>query len=234
MDVRGRFVCGRTTHTLHFTTNNSTSIIMPIQITTAPSREDLRCRSHWWGAPDLPAGVPYPYVTVGEGTDDVYDEPLTFVCQIRLADVANLDKDNLLPHEGMLYIFAPLDYFLGELDSPLNQHVSPVVIYSPQTTDLQPYVLCWEGTDETVFRPAEAMSFALDEAPTGDGLRMLGQPYQEDVHDLHPHDVCLLQIDEEDRWGLRFYDCGTYYLFLSPEALKEGRWEEVSAELFYY
>ena len=207
---------------------------MPIQITTTPSRADLRGQSHWWGAPDLPADVPYPYVTVGEGTDDMYDEPLTFVCQIRLSDLAALDKAGLLPHEGMLYIFAPLDYFLGELDSPLDHYQRPVVLYSAQTEGLQPYVLCWEGTDESVFRPAEAMQFALADAPAGDGHRMLGKPYQQEVFDLHPHDVCLLQIDEDERWGLRFYDCGTYYLFLSPDALKEGRWDEVTSELFYY
>ena len=98
---------------------------MAITIITTPASADLRGQSHWWGAPDLPADVPYPYVTVGEGTDDVYDEPLTFVCQIRLSDLAALDKADLLPHEGMLYIFAPLDYFLGELDSPLDHYQRP-------------------------------------------------------------------------------------------------------------
>ena len=41
-----------------------------IKINTRPSKENLVGRSHWWGAPDLPADMPYPYVTVGDDDDE--------------------------------------------------------------------------------------------------------------------------------------------------------------------
>ncbi len=81
---------------------------MAIRIKTRPTLELLTGRSHWWGAPDLPQEVPYPYIKVNDGTES-YDEPLTFVCQIRCEDIATFDRKNLLPHTGMLHFFAPID-----------------------------------------------------------------------------------------------------------------------------
>lgn len=207
---------------------------MAIKIITRPTTDDLCGRSHWWGAPDLPPHTPYPYVTIGEGTDDPYDEPLTFLCQIRCSDIAPFDPQGLLPHTGMLWFFAPLDYFLGQSDSPLDHHSPPVVLYSPSTAGLTPYDIHWEGTDESIFRPAEAIVFSQADAEVGDGILMLGSPYQHEIHQQHPHDICLMQIDEDDRWGLRFYDCGMYYLFISPDRLRNADFSNIQGDLFYY
>lgn len=97
-----------------------------ISIITNPTTENLVGRSHWWGAPDLPEDVPYPYVMVDDtqvvmGSNGMpkrdihgnviiehgedYPEPLTFICQIRMEDVAPFDKEGLLPRKGMLYFF---------------------------------------------------------------------------------------------------------------------------------
>lgn len=35
----------------------------PIKITTVNTDEPLLGKSKWWGAPDLPASVPFPYTT---------------------------------------------------------------------------------------------------------------------------------------------------------------------------
>lgn len=207
---------------------------MAIRLNIRPTTCDLRGQSHWWGAPDLPEGVPYPYVTVGQGTDDPYDEPLTFVCQLLCSDLAPFDPEGLLPREGMLWIFAPLDYYLGDLDAPLDHHTPPVVLYSRDMSHLQPYEIYWEGTDESVFRPAEEIWFESTPCQTGDGMLLLGRPYQTEVHEAHANEVCLLQIDEEDRWGLRFVDCGMYYLFISPERLRQLDFSVIGHELFYY
>ena len=48
---------------------------MPIIIHTHKTERPLTGKSHWWGAPDLPADTPFPYVTLDDGTP----EPLTFV-----------------------------------------------------------------------------------------------------------------------------------------------------------
>lgn len=207
---------------------------MAILITTVETQGDLTGRSHWWGAPDLPKDVAYPCVAVDDGEGKHYDEPLTFVCQIRCADLAPLDGENLLPHRGMLYFFAPLDYFLGEHESPLDYHTRPVVIYDEREEGLEPYDLRWEDTDESVFRPAEAMDFGVAGEARGDGHRLLGLPYQEEVEGEHPGCLSLLQIDEDDRWGLRFYDCGMYYFLLSKENLRARRWDRVEGALFFY
>lgn len=54
-------------------------------------------RSRFGGAPDLPDDVPWP----------TWDEqPLTFLCQIDLAEAAAVGIDELLPPEGLLLVFA--------------------------------------------------------------------------------------------------------------------------------
>ena len=81
----------------------------PIKITTVNTDEPLLGKSKWWGAPDLPASVPFPYTTYIDEDGEEYPQPLTFICQIRLRDIADIDTDNLLPHTGMLYFFADIE-----------------------------------------------------------------------------------------------------------------------------
>ena len=207
---------------------------MAIRIETRLTDRDLTGRSHWWGAPDMPEGMAYPCIDVEDGDGGTYPEPLTFVCQIRCKDIAGLDTDGLLPHSGMLYFFAPIDYFLGEDGSPLDYHDSPAVIYTEREDGLVPYALCWEGTDESVFRPAEEMMFNPADSPRGDGHILLGEPYQDEIRQAHPGCLALLQIDEDDRWGLRFYDCGMYYFLIRPGDLKARRWERAEGDLYFY
>lgn len=49
------------------------------------------------GAPDLPADVEWPTTDNGQ--------PLPFIAQIRLADIATLDQEGDLPHDGLLSFF---------------------------------------------------------------------------------------------------------------------------------
>ncbi len=206
---------------------------MAIAFITKEATEDLTGKTHWWGAPDLPADIPYPCVTL-EDEEGEYDEPLTFLGQIRLEDIAKLDKDNLLPHKGIMYFFAPLDYFLGDLDSYMDYHENPVVIYSEDTEGLEPYDLHWEETGESIFRPAEEMVFEQAEEESGFGHRLLSTPYQEEISGAHPGCISLLQLDEDDRWNMRFFDCGMYYILMPEEALKNREWDKVEGDLFTY
>ena len=186
---------------------------MAIRIETRLTDRDLTGRSHWWGAPDMPEGMAYPCIDVEDGDGGTYPEPLTFVCQIRCKDIAGLDSGGLLPHSGMLYFFAPIDYFLGEDSSPLDYHDSPAVIYTEREDGLVPYALC---------------------CPRGDGHILLGEPYQDEIRQAHPGCLALLQIDEDDRWGLRFYDCGMYYFLIRPGDLRHRRWERAEGDLYFY
>ena len=64
----------------------------------------------------MPEDLEYPEVPVrdeyvdedGKDAVDEYDDPLTFICQIRCSDLAALDPKGLLPHEGLLYFFGAL------------------------------------------------------------------------------------------------------------------------------
>ena len=69
--------------------------------------------NHFLGAPALPKSL------VNELGDDVL-----FLGQIRLADIADLDEENHLPHVGYLYFF--LD------TSETDRHLLPIVRYSEE------------------------------------------------------------------------------------------------------
>lgn len=56
------------------------------------------------------------------------DENLIFLAQIRLADIAELDKENCLPHTGYLYFFVDSEAHMGE-------EAEAVVLYSPDDPD---------------------------------------------------------------------------------------------------
>ena len=54
------------------------------------------------GKPYLPANFEWPTF---ESEEDGIERPLSFFCQINLAQVKPYDKDNVLPGRGMLYFF---------------------------------------------------------------------------------------------------------------------------------
>ena len=67
-----------------------------IKINFSPADGDeLKGQSKWWGSADLPESMDYPFIPY----DDGEDEPMTFICQIRCADLAEADTENLLPHK---------------------------------------------------------------------------------------------------------------------------------------
>ena len=209
-----------------------------IRIETTPADEALTGRSKWWGEPDLPEELDWPEVTVTDEDGETYDDPLTFVCQIRCEDIAALDTEGLLPHKGMLYFFAALDYFLGDLGTPAYPGMGSWrtdyfrVLYSPTCSDLHTHHTTYpDGTPAT--KPAEAISFSPC-GKTADGIRLLGSPYIEEVCQDMPGMVSLLQIDEDDRWGLTFHDSGTLNFLIKPDDLRHARWDRTACYLFSF
>ena len=65
-----------------------------IKITKAGDFYDVGA-SKFFGAPTIP----------GEWLDDRFTQDEIFFCQIRLSDIAKIDSENRLPHEGYLYFF---------------------------------------------------------------------------------------------------------------------------------
>ena len=206
-------------------------------------------QSKWWGFPDMPEDLEYPEVPVREeyvddaGRDavDEYDDPLTFICQIRCSDLAAVDPEGLLPHEGMLYFFAALDYFLGNLDavvSPgLGEWEAPwfKVLWAPSCENPHTHSILYEDGTEACL-PAVPMAFSCGSAgdsceTTGDGFQLLGRPFYDEVAQEMPGMINLLQIDENDDWNLRFFDCGMLNFLITPADLAARRWSAVRCYL---
>lgn len=209
-----------------------------IKITTQPADNPLFGQSKWWGQPDMPEELEYPEITLVDDDGEEYQDPLTFVCQLRCEELAPLDPEGLLPHVGMLWFFAALDYFLGDMDSPAYPGMGPWqqkyyrVLYSPNCDDLHTHSIVYDdGTP--VGLPAEAITFAPGDE-SGDGIRLLGELYIEEVREDMPGWVSLLQVDEEDRWNLVFHDCGTLNFLITPDDLRHRRWEKVECYLFSF
>ena len=203
-----------------------------IKIKFSPADDiELKGQSKWWGAADMPEGTDYPFVPYEDGEDD----PMTFICQIRCADLAEADTENLLPHEGMLYFFADIDEYVHKMDrgcecdyyNGIGEWAPELsrVIYSPTTDDLNTHTIVGEDGKPTNL-PAEKMSFEAIDEPTYD-FKLLGLPYMDEIRDNYPDHISLLQIDENDDWGMQFYDCGMVCFVITPEDLKARRFDRV-------
>ena len=138
----------------------------------------------------------------------------------------------------MLYFFAALDYFLGDIDTPaypgMGQwlHEYYHVLYSPTCDNLHTHHTAYpDGTLATM--PAEAITFSHCNEDT-DGIRLLGYPYIEEVREAMPGMLSLLQIDEDDRWNLLFHDCGMLHFLMKPDDLNNRKWENTCCYLFSF
>ena len=186
---------------------------MAIKINIQPTAEDLAGKSHWWGFPDLPEICEWPCNEDGD--------LLTFICQISLEDIYEFDTDNRLPHKGIIWFFADLDYFLGDLDAPCGgtgewEPGTFKVLYSEDCSDLLTHEYYWEDGEPAVL-PAEEMTFEAA-SETDFGFKLLGLPAMTEGYENENEGLMsLLQMDEEERWGLRFFDCGTMNFMIPAE-----------------
>ena len=205
-----------------------------IKLIFKETEDDLFGQSKWWGAPDLPEDWEYPQMLDEEG-DSI---PLLFLCQINCADLAKYDKDNLVPHEGMLSFFAAITEYLDDyeygFDCPYANQYGEwdprtfKVLYSPKTDNLEPVDVLWD--DETIHLTEEAITFSSK----GDSdFYLLGETDDPEVAEQHPEYINLLQVGEEDRWSLRFVDCGILNFLIKPEDLKNRNFDKVIANLVY-
>ncbi|MBO5223605.1 MAG: hypothetical protein J6C23_03745 [Clostridia bacterium] len=103
-----------------------------ITVKKAPDRYDLGA-SKFFGSPTVPMEW-----------DGGFDDDEIFFCQLRLSDIAGLDKENRLPHTGYLYIFlhtedgkyrlgADVRYYEGEVKLAIDDFNSAVEGYEDFT-----------------------------------------------------------------------------------------------------
>lgn len=206
---------------------------MSIQFSFQKQSAPLTSISKMWGYADMPDSLDYPTIPY-EDEGEEYHDPLTFLCQIRLEDIAPFDKANLLPHTGMLYFFADIDYFLGNLEAPSPgmgrwdaDHFR--VLYSPESTGLHTHKIVDED-GEPIGLPAEEITFSgCDERAYG--FKMLGKPYFEEIEEQYGDWIALLQLDCDDDWRLQFYDCGMLCFMISPQDLAALRFDKAECYL---
>lgn len=204
-------------------------------MTLQKSDRVLFCGSKWFGDPDMPENMQYPTVEVTE-EGETYDYPLTFICQINCEDIAPYDKEGRLPHEGMLYFFAALDEWLG-YESATHNGLGEwpkgefVVKYS-KSINFETFQSCIlvDDEDQPLTDPELEIVFSeCDDA--ADGIKLLGVPFFEDVRHQNPDMINLLQLDENEEIGLRFYDGGNLNLLMKESDLKFGNWKRGKAFL---
>ena len=204
---------------------------MSISLFVSTTTEDLQGKSHWWGAPDFPAGMRYPFVEI----DEDEEEPLTCVCQIRCEEIAPYDTMGLLPTKGMLYVFAPLAYFMGGYGRGIGSGYKPLIFHIEDCSELYPCDIVSPKDHKSIFRPALKITF--DRNYDGDyvyGVSMLCPINNENIADYNSGHITFMQFEECEKWGLHIYDCGTYYILMRPEDIKSGNWSEVKSDIFTY
>ena len=166
-----------------------------IKVKKAPADHNLGA-SKFFGTPTVPLAW--------EG--DFYEDEI-FLCQINLADIAHLDKENCLPHAGYLYIFLHTDggdynleadvrYFEGEPELAIDDFNLEVDGYGR-------------------FNDAYLMEFyEVDDAE--DCTRLLGIPSDWNYEDTPPK--LLFQFDPLDsEMGFLDHLDGFLYFFFGKD-----------------
>lgn len=204
-------------------------------MTLQKSDRVLFCGSKWFGDPDMPENMQYPTVEVTE-EGETYDYPLTFICQINCEDIAPYDKEGRLPHEGMLYFFAALDEWLGYESATHNGlgewPKGEFVVKYAKSINFETFQSCILVDDEDQPLTDPEMEIVFSECDdAADGIKLLGVPFFEDVRQQYPDMINLLQLDENDEIGLRFYDGGNLNLLMKESDLKFGNWKRGKAFL---
>lgn len=199
----------------------------PIHISTfRPDGRLPEGSSRWWGVPDLPEGTDYPMYEDSDGNM----VPYCFICQINLADIAELDTGCRLPHDGLLSFFAKIGYYLGGWSEEdfISGHISGPedvrVIYSADTDNLaETFPDC--GSADLLFPSELGMCFSQEREYLADDHGLFVQPDHREWETWDPPFEdweILFQADsfEGDDFVLNFMDFGVLDFLISPEDLK--------------
>ena len=116
---------------------------------------EARTASRLGGAPDLPPAIAWP-------RND--DEPLSFIAQVNLADVASYESEGILPRDGLLSFFYDA-VTQGAWGFDPADHGSAAVIYTPAHVATEHRERPADLADDGVFRalglrPSAELTFA--------------------------------------------------------------------------
>ena len=181
----------------------------------------------------MPENMQYPTIEVTE-EGETYDYPLTFVCQINCEDIAALDKENLLPHEGMLYFFAAIDKWTG-YDSPTQNDLGEwskghFVVKYAKNINFETFQSCMLVDDDDQNLTEREMEIVFSECADDEKcIKMLGRPSSEAISEKYPELLNFLQIVRSENLDLEFD--GELNLMIKPSDLGYGNWKKVLAHL---
>jgi len=173
-------------------------------------------REHWWGFATLPEGLEQPYR--GE------DNPMTLVCQFALG-------------EGAVWVFADMDYWFGDIEAESGRlgewdRDFYRVLYAPKRENLHLHEIRYEDGRCAV---SEAIPMSSKQSEAG-GSHVLGPAtaWTDEIEQDYPGYEVLLQLEEDDEIGLRFYDCGSVFFLIKKADLEARRFENVKCVLYSF
>lgn len=201
---------------------------MAIKLNLSKTDECLFCKSKWWGNPDIPEGFSF-------------DDSLMFLCQIRCEDLVSLDKENRLPHKGMLYFFCDIPYYLGfydEFEPPYGRLWDSDYVRVYYVEDVVEEKFRQIVFDDDFLPLIHERKIEFVQTNEDDyGHKLLGSPCQfeyEDWDEPCQGWINLLQIDsdEDDDYNLMFMDMGVLYVIINPDDLRVKDFSKVKAYLY--
>lgn len=201
---------------------------MAIKLELKKTERILFCGSKWWGDPDMPENMQYPTMEVTE-EGEKFDYPLTFVCQINCEDIAPYDKENKLPHEGMLYFFAAIDDYIG-YESPVQNPDGEwpkgrISVKYAKSINFETFQTCMlvGDEDEQLTEPELEIVFSEcgDDEP---GIKMLCND------SIQPEHQTLMQMVSDTVSGLNLQDKKISFIMKDSD-LKFGNWKRAKAIL---
>ena len=201
---------------------------MAIKLELKRTERILFCGSKWWGDPDMPENMQYPTMEVTEDGEK-FDYPLTFICQINCEDIASLDKENKLPHEGMLYFFAAIDDYIG-YESPVQNPDGEwpkgrAVVKYAKNINFETFQTCMLVGDEDEQLTEPELEIVFSECNDNEeGIKMLCCDMD------HPENEILLKLVTDTVSGLDIRN-KSISITMKDSDLKFGNWKRAKAVL---
>lgn len=204
-------------------------------IPTATGGDDIVLGgSKMWGNPDLPSSFSFPTYKDEEGDECHY----LFVAQINCLEMAPYDLEGRLPHQGMLYFFAKIEYYMGDyLTDPIGEGFwdkgDVKVLYYPKN-DFENFdqVILIDDDDVEIAPKEQKITFESKDEKFGLEYehKLLGHPpYIAD--DIDPDKYALLfqldSCDVQEDLVLNFMDWGMLYFLIPVEDLSKPSFKNV-------
>lgn len=174
--------------------------------------------SKLFGSPDVPDGFEWPAVI-----DDANCYDLDFLCQLNCADLAEYDRQKLLPQRGMLYFFYDFEKSSGDVEDKNSARV--VYCDSQKLEELM--MVDDEGRD-CALCPPRALSFSRP--ANGKEKPNMLVPLDRVVEEGYTSLFCISSFRIESG-VLHFSDVGRLWFLIDTKKLKKRDFSDVRTKI---